>query len=450
MLKPKGLWERTLAERACRAAWSLRRCDRYEDATAAKRDRDAAESHDLAEAARAAAIGRRLVAMRAEADFEAERDQGPSGTPTGSARTEDDDPTALIAALRRTAAGVAWLLARWAELDRALKEPGGWGEASKFAAARLLGLSPESARNHPRGRRIDPPTVNPGPPAQPASPFDDPRMKGMLDAAVAASERGLGDVPTFWLGYFDAIQGQAQGVATSGPAAAKLKALVRSERAKLARLSVRVLRGRAAEDRAGAADRSRFDESRSLSLCLRYATAASRDLHRATSDLAKLRKAADGDGENERPEPPPSPRTPRHDPAPEPVAPGPGDSPHVPGGPTPATQNAESQHPNRDRPPGAPGEISGLSKERRPGRRTPVDPGDYRAVAGWRSARLRDSPLRGSTPFRSRWPPARIRVGRTFPATGVSLRCRSLGPSARARIATWSSTCPGSRAAIAA
>ena len=62
-LKPKGIVERTLAERACRAAWNLRRCDRHEDATSAKRNRDAAELHDLAEAARVEDVGRRLIAM---------------------------------------------------------------------------------------------------------------------------------------------------------------------------------------------------------------------------------------------------------------------------------------------------------------------------------------------------------------------------------------------------
>ena len=176
-LKSKGIAERTLAERACRAAWSLKRCDRYEDATAAKRDRDAAEMFDLAEAERAAAIGRRLVAMPVEID----NHDGSPGSTAGQARTDDADPAALVGALRATAAGVAWLLARWSELGRALDEPAGWGEDHKFAAARLLGLSPESARAHPLGRRIYPPPISLGPIAPRGSVFDMPEMHGVLE-----------------------------------------------------------------------------------------------------------------------------------------------------------------------------------------------------------------------------------------------------------------------------
>ena len=82
----------------------------------------------------------------------------------------------------------------------------------------------------------------------------------------------------------------------------------------------RVLKSRAAEDRAGAADRAMFDESKSLSLCLRYATAASRDLHRSISDLTKLREAGGSEDQDEEAEPPPS--------TPDPDGPGAGaDSP---------------------------------------------------------------------------------------------------------------------------
>ena len=127
--------------------------------------------------------------------------------------------------------------------------------------------------------------------------------------------------------------------------------MVRGERAKLARLNVRVLQGRAAEDRAGAADRSLFDDSRSLLLCLRYSTAASRDLHRSIADLAKLRKASGDEGQDEEPNPPPvlapsgwpgSGLRPRELPA---SADG-----SDPGGgvPTPATQIAQSDLWNRE------------------------------------------------------------------------------------------------------
>ena len=79
------------------------------------RNRDAAETHDLAEAARVEAIGRRLIALPVEGESDHENEAA------GYVRPEDADPAALVADLRRTAAGVAWRLARWAELDRALK-----------------------------------------------------------------------------------------------------------------------------------------------------------------------------------------------------------------------------------------------------------------------------------------------------------------------------------------
>ena len=285
-LKPRGIAERTLTERACRAAWNLLRCDRHEDATSAKRNRDAAESYDLAEAARVEAVGRRLIAV-----------------PIG-----DEDPATLVADLRRTAAGVSWLLARWAELGRALKEPTGWDEARRFVAVRLKGLRPESVGNHPAIGWLLPRPVEL---STSGSWFDNPALNGALEAAVEAGEQGLGDPKKLWFDCVKAVAGRGQGHAESESADAKrLGTLVRTERLKLARLMRRVLKGRAAEDRAGAAERAMFDESKSLSLCIRYATAASRDLHRSISDLAKLRKASDGEGQDEGSEPPTSPPDP--------------------------------------------------------------------------------------------------------------------------------------------
>ena len=297
-LKPKGIVERTLTERACRSAWNLRRCDRYEDATSAKQSRDAAESYDLAETARVEAIGRRLLAMPV----------GDDAASTGYSRPGDEDPAALLSELRRTAAGVLWLLARWAELGHSLKEPGGWCEARRFAAIRLLGLRSESADDHPAIGRILPRLVVP--PAS-GSWFDNPALNGALEAAILAGEQGLGDPKALWLDCVRAVAGRSRGDAKSGTADAKrLGALVRSERLKLTRLMQRVLKSRAAEDRAGAADRAMFDESKSLSLCLRYATAASRDLHRSISDLTKLREAGGSEDQDEEAEPPPSPPDP--------------------------------------------------------------------------------------------------------------------------------------------
>ena len=320
-LRPRGIVERTLAERACRAAWNLRRCDRFEDATSAMRVRDAAETYDLAEAVRVEAVGRRLLArpVRVEDDEESEE-------AAGYARPGDEDAAALVAELRRTAAGVSWLDARWGELGRALSAPGGWGEPHRFVASRLLGLRLEEDGPPALGRVARQPGSLGAPPGG-GSWFDEPALSGALDAAVEAGERGLGDPKALWWDCVRAIAGRGSGEAgSSGPASVKrLKALVRSERAKLARLTRKVLKSRAAEDRAGASDRTMFDESRSISLYLRYATAASRDLHRSILDLTKLREAANDEDRDDGPDPAPlSPPDPPSPPDLPPLTPGPG------------------------------------------------------------------------------------------------------------------------------
>ncbi len=290
-LQPRGIAERTLAERACRAAWNLRRCDRFEDATSFKRDRDAGEEYELAEAKRAEAVGRRLIAGEGAEDLE---DGGHRAT--GASSASGEDPALIVAELRRSSAGVEWLLARWGELARALKAPGGWTSDQMGAAVRLLGLRPEAAIGHPiLGRLVPRSAALEGPPGG-GSWFGHPGLEGALDAAEEADRRGLEDPLTVWLDCVAAVSARTRGGSDSGtPDRKRLHALVRSEREKLARVLRRVLKARAAEDLAGAADRAAFEESRSLSLCLRYATAASRDLHRAIRDLARLREEADRD-----------------------------------------------------------------------------------------------------------------------------------------------------------
>ncbi len=288
-LKPKGIVEQILSERACRAAWNLRRCDRYEDAMAAKRDRDAADRYDLDQAARADALGRRLVTRTLDTD--------------GNPLPDAEDPAPLVNELRTTAAGVDWLLERWGELGRAISESGDWDDAREFAAIRMLGVRLEAVGDHPIARKIAP-TARIGGKQLLGSVFGSPATRGLLDAAAEAGESGIGDTKTLWTECFLAIAHRAQDRANPTLAAARLKTLrsvVVSERAKLARLMRRTLKARAAEDRAGAADRSLFDESRSLSLRLRYATDASRDLHRTIADLLKLRKASEREDRDDGP-----------------------------------------------------------------------------------------------------------------------------------------------------
>ena len=87
-LRPRGVLERTLAERACRAAWRLSKCDRYEDATAHRREagtpprRTTWSRHERVEA-----LDRRLVRLP-EVEDEEEADRG-SGA---KARAKDEPP----------------------------------------------------------------------------------------------------------------------------------------------------------------------------------------------------------------------------------------------------------------------------------------------------------------------------------------------------------------------
>ena len=191
-------------------------------------------------------------------------------------------PTALLGELRRTAAGVSWLLARWADLGRAFKLPGNWDETHRFVAIRLLGLRPESVDEHPVIGRIPARTMGLPPPPNCVSWMGEPSVRGRArcgrrgqQSRDGRRENALVPVPASGLGTGPKRPG------IGGGERKELQAMVRSERAKLARLMRRVLKANAAEDRAGAADRTMFNDSKSLSLLLRYTTAASRDLHLA-------------------------------------------------------------------------------------------------------------------------------------------------------------------------
>lgn len=298
-LKPRGVLERTLVERACRAAWTLRRCDRHQDATAARRDRDAPEAFDLDEAHRAEALGRRLLALIDEetpGDGEHSREHD---------APEAGDPALLVAELRRTAAGASWMVQRWTDLGKALGETDGWDTSHARVAGRLLGLRDEAARAHPLLSRVESRAIAAEAPGG-GSWFDHPGMHGVVDEAEEAAALGL-DPGLVWRTRLREIAARERGGSEADASLRKaLRALVRSEREKLARLVRKTLKARADEDRASAADRAMFDESRSMSLCLRYAGAASRDLHRAIRELARLREssAEDEDSSSQAPAPP--------------------------------------------------------------------------------------------------------------------------------------------------
>jgi hypothetical protein len=311
-LKPRGMLERTLTERACRAAWRLKRCDRFEDAAAAIRDRDAADAFDLEQGRRAREIGLRLI-------------KGPAAVAAAKAGgdPDGDDPEGMVAELQRSVAGVDWLIAQWDEWGRALDRPGGWGKSHKADAIRMLGVRADETDRHPLARLIAPSPGAPEP--QRGQVLNDPVMLALY-YQLLETEKTHPAPESLWEDYRQTAAAWQRRPNGPGVDPATLREVVRAERERLMLRKSSLLESRALSDRAGAADRSLFEDARSVSLCLRYTTSASRDLHRAIMDLLKLRKdrAADGDGAG--PDAPPIPDSPSSPPV-DPVAPdGPEDS----------------------------------------------------------------------------------------------------------------------------
>src|SRR3954469_18429905 len=139
-LAPDGAVETALVGMACRAHWRLDRCARHETAVLAHHVRHAPTVDRLRANARACELGRRLL-------FEPiERLAGPCAPPDIVERMSLDphlDPAVTVAELESFAAGVDWLLDRWAELDGILDREKFWHYPEKVLAAKLLKGRPE-------------------------------------------------------------------------------------------------------------------------------------------------------------------------------------------------------------------------------------------------------------------------------------------------------------------
>jgi hypothetical protein len=276
-LRPVGVVEMALVERACRGAWRLSRCARLEDAEVARRARSAVDRHDREEAARVDWIGRRLVAK-----FDHVRFNTPEPVEHGG------DPDSLLSELKETARGVAWLLARWTELGRALAEHGYWDGAHRFIAVRLLGLRPEDVLTNSAVGTI-----------YAACHALDPE-----DAMLWTSCYLTGAIQS--VNSEDSARVDALEATVPDPddASRTLRSLVRRERSRLRTRKAEVLDARSAADHEGAADRALFGEASAL--LLRYQSASSRDLSRSLADLARMRKEkareeAESGSDDERP-----------------------------------------------------------------------------------------------------------------------------------------------------
>ena len=309
-LRPRGVVERALAERACRAAWKLGQCDQYEDAAAFRRDRDAPARLEREAKKRIESIGRTLIAgPPAEADEDRGDRRGRSDRPRIEPEAESDEPATLLAELKETAEGVDWLMARWDELGGALKGPdGGWDEAAERAVAGLLGLRPESLGGHPLGPVIRPPL----PPGHfpPEEILGHPATPGVLLAISAARSRGEPDAGAMFSRYVASMTRRGR-VEAAAPVLGRRKALVRSERQAGAAEVARPVPPRRRRPGRGVVLRDVRRRQGAVPSRAPYSTAASRDLHRCLSDLTKIRRSPEDRGDD-----------------PEPVAPSP-----LPGGP---------------------------------------------------------------------------------------------------------------------
>ncbi len=256
-LRPVGVVESVLVERACRNAWRLSRCARYEDAAFARRARSSNDRDGLAEKGRVESLARQLLAT-----------PGPD--------EEKDEPAVLVAGLEMTSRGVDWLLGRWASLGAALDGVGFWDTPRKVEAVRLLGLRPEEVLSDPAVASVFLSAHMADPrrtilwfdcfqvaKLDPASPSDRLRVKELEARLPASSEEGLRGLRK--------IASDAVG--------------------RLRTRRVEVLAAREAADREESGDLALFDEGPSTALLLRYEASSGRALHRALGDLLKLREA---------------------------------------------------------------------------------------------------------------------------------------------------------------
>ena len=273
-LKPAGPVESALVELACWSRWRLNRCARHETSVLAYQARRAFGEHRRAQLSRASELGRRLL-------FEPiDRCAGPCAPPEMVERMAFDpilDPAPTVNELESFAEGVDWMIMRWLELEGILGREGFWHYPEKCLATRLLGRRPEDV-------------------------LSDPAVGWLFAAAQACHPEAL----TIWnelriatCGRYDrpVYLHRTDFFGTCCPATAEegrkgLKEIVDEELTRLKAKKEARLDLLGIQDRAEAADRSRFDGGPTAALRLRYESAAARTMHRALDELRKLRKDA--------------------------------------------------------------------------------------------------------------------------------------------------------------
>ncbi|MFO0954145.1 MAG: hypothetical protein U0835_23920 [Isosphaeraceae bacterium] len=268
---PAGAAEEALVRTACHAAWKLSKIAAVEEAKARIAAARAADERTRALVDRAESIGRRLVRdpinRCAQNPLEGKEDV--------VAERRVDDPPRLARELTSFAEGVDWVLSRWDELRRILREEGFWHYPEKIRALRLLGRRPEDVLSDATVRRI---TLD----CQVCHP--DPIN---LSQELYRCMIGTDGAPL----YFVRVEHLERFLPESPEAAlADLFRVVDQEVARLEALKSDRLDELAGLDRAAAEASVRIDTSPESAALHRYETAAQRALHRSLDLLVKLRK----------------------------------------------------------------------------------------------------------------------------------------------------------------
>src|SRR4051794_24440474 len=139
--QPEGASQVVSVEHAVHATWRLDRCAKVETARLEARVECAGDDSDRKALDDADFKGADLVDDPVEHGYTV-NPRDPETRAALDARWLLR-PAPLARALKSTAEGVDWLLARWEELACALDTYGYWHFAEKFKAVRLLGRTPE-------------------------------------------------------------------------------------------------------------------------------------------------------------------------------------------------------------------------------------------------------------------------------------------------------------------
>ena len=221
-LDPQGELAKMLVQRVALLSVRMDRCARQEAASLSEKVRHAVDAYDEAQLAEIAGLADRLAS----------------------------EPETATRWLRKTSGGITWMLARWEELRLVLndRDRDEWADEHRMAAEGLVGRKLDKVR-----------------PSRWAALTDG--LDGIWDGLDAADGLGLDD--------------EARRVWARKALDTMIAAEIDGLREALGRIDIEA----ETDDRAGAADRALFDNSKEAILARRYEAAAERGFYRALRAL---------------------------------------------------------------------------------------------------------------------------------------------------------------------